>query len=67
MNSNTLISVVVPVYNEAKGISHFHERASAALRALGECDYELVYVDDGSRDTSYDIMCGFADRDHGGP
>lgn len=63
MNSKTLISIVVPVYNEAQGIAYFHERASAALGALDDCDYELVYVDDGSRDGSYDIMRGFVETD----
>lgn len=56
MASKPLISVVVPVYNEAEGIAHFHERATAALGALPGCDFELVYVDDGSRDGSYEIM-----------
>lgn len=63
MTSKTLISVVVPVYNEAEGIAHFHERTTAALKALPDCDYELVYVDDGSRDGSYQIMRSFADSD----
>jgi len=63
MTSKALISVVVPVYNEAEGIAHFHERATAALMALENYDYELVYVDDGSKDGSYDIMRGFADSD----
>lgn len=58
-----LISVVVPVYNEAEGIAVFHERASAAMRALADCEYELVYVDDGSKDASYQIMRGFAKGD----
>ncbi len=63
MTAKPLISVVVPVYNEAGGIAHFHERASAAMQTLADCDYELVYVDDGSRDGSYDIMRGFAQGD----
>ncbi|HVY03759.1 MAG TPA: glycosyltransferase family 2 protein [Caulobacterales bacterium] len=58
-----LVSVVVPVYNEAEGIAHFHERATAAFSLLPDCDYELVYVDDGSRDKSYEIIRGFADGD----
>jgi polyisoprenyl-phosphate glycosyltransferase len=63
MTSKPLISLVVPVYNEAEGIRHFHERATAALKALTDYDYELVYVDDGSRDGSYEIMRKFAEGD----
>src|SRR5215470_4917762 len=58
-----LISVVVPVFNEAEGIRQFHTRATAALQALSGYDYELVYVDDGSKDASFEIMRGFADWD----
>lgn len=63
MTTKPLISLVVPVFNEAKGIRHFHERATSALKALTDYDYELVYVDDGSRDDSYNIMRAFADGD----
>ncbi len=55
-----LVSVVVPVYNEAEVIGAFYARATSALAAL---DYELVFIDDGSRDTSFEQLCGFAARD----
>ena len=63
MPSGPLISVVVPVYNEVEGIRHFHERTSAALKNLNGCRYELVYVDDGSRDGSFDLLREFAEGD----
>ncbi len=58
-----LISVVVPVYNESEGILNFHERASKALAAIPGFDYELVYVDDGSKDDSYGKLAVVADGD----
>lgn len=63
MATEPLLSVVVPVYNEAEGIAYFHERASAALKALDGLDYELVYVDDGCKDGSFEIMRAFAAED----
>ena len=45
------VSVVVPVYNESPNIPALHERLIAALDALGR-PFELVFVDDGSRDDS---------------
>jgi undecaprenyl-phosphate 4-deoxy-4-formamido-L-arabinose transferase len=45
------ISVVVPIFNEAGNIEPLHRRLDAALRTLGR-PYEIVYVDDGSRDGS---------------
>ncbi|MBN2847046.1 MAG: glycosyltransferase family 2 protein [Coriobacteriia bacterium] len=55
-----LHSVVVPVYNEEEGIRAFHERCSAAMAAIGD-EYEIVYVDDGSRDASWAILAEFAE------
>jgi glycosyltransferase involved in cell wall biosynthesis len=55
-------SVVVPVYDEADGIDEFHARCSAAMTALGE-PYEIVYVDDGSRDGSWRRLEALRERD----
>jgi glycosyltransferase involved in cell wall biosynthesis len=56
MTFGKLISIVVPVYNEAQGISEFHARTSSAMQAVGGVDYEIVYVDDGSSDESYPTL-----------
>ncbi|MET0386612.1 MAG: glycosyltransferase family 2 protein [Polyangiales bacterium] len=61
MTSGALISVVVPVYNEAAGIREFHARVSAALQSLDNDRYELIYVDDGSRDDSFATLRELAD------
>jgi undecaprenyl-phosphate 4-deoxy-4-formamido-L-arabinose transferase len=49
------ISAVVPIYNEAGNIDTLHRRLDAALRSLGR-PYEIVYVDDGSRDRSLELL-----------
>lgn len=58
-----LISVVVPVYNESEVIGTFYDRATGALARLEGFDYELVFVDDGSRDDSYEKLSLFAATD----
>ena len=45
-----LLSVVVPCYNETEVIHALHERVSRACGAFEGWDYELLLVDDGSRD-----------------
>jgi len=50
-----MISVVIPVYNEEENIIALHERLLKVLNSLNE-DYEIVYVDDGSRDNSLNIL-----------
>ena len=52
-----LISVVVPVHNEAPNIPPLIEAIS---RALAGIDHEIVYVDDGSSDTSPAVLAGIA-------
>ena len=63
MQRTTLISVVVPVYNESAGIRAFHERASKALESLPDATHELIYVDDGSQDGSLEQLAAFAGSD----
>ncbi|HEX5070064.1 MAG TPA: glycosyltransferase family 2 protein [Vicinamibacterales bacterium] len=58
--TGTLVSMVVPVYNEAEVIGAFYDRATAALAGIAGMDYEIVFVDDGSRDTSYEQLAKFA-------
>lgn len=50
-----LISIVVPVYNEEDNIKHFYE---AVCETMGKLDYdfELIFVDDGSKDRSREIL-----------
>ena len=45
-----LLSVVVPCFNEEAVLRETHRRLSAVLERLDGLDYEVVYVDDGSRD-----------------
>ena len=43
------LSLVVPCYNEGENVIPFHE---AAVKALGNGELEIVYIDDGSRDAT---------------
>jgi glycosyltransferase involved in cell wall biosynthesis len=46
MNS---LSIIVPVYNEEDNVAESYAEISSVLRAFGR-DYEIIFVDDGSRD-----------------
>src|SRR5258706_1928692 len=50
-----MISVVIPIYNEEEIISLLHEAVSAAMRQVGEI-WEVVYVNDGSKDSSLELL-----------
>jgi dolichol-phosphate mannosyltransferase len=45
-----LLSVVVPCFNEELVLQETHRRLGAVLAGLDDLDYEVIYVDDGSRD-----------------
>src|SRR5437763_13322450 len=50
-----VFSVVAPVYNEEETLPHFYRRVVDVMERLGE-PFELVLVNDGSRDGSYRVM-----------
>jgi dolichol-phosphate mannosyltransferase len=62
-NGRTHVSLVVPVFNEQEVIAAFYDRASRVLRSIDNSSYELIFVDDGSRDTSYTQLAAFAAKD----
>ena len=56
------VSIVIPVYNEEQSLPELLRRTEAACAKLNH-DYEIVLVDDGSRDDSADILQSAAERE----
>lgn len=56
------VSIVIPVYNEEQSLPELLRRTQAAGAQLG-CDYEIVLVDDGSRDDSAELLLTAAAED----
>lgn len=57
-----MLSVIVPVHNEAAVLAEFHTRMHQVMQATG-CDYEMLYVDDGSTDDSVGLLSAIRDDD----
>ena len=57
-----LLSVVVSVYNEEKALEEFYRETTHVLEQIS-WDYELLFVNDGSRDGSQDILDRMAASD----
>jgi glycosyltransferase involved in cell wall biosynthesis len=51
-----LLAYVLPVHDEADGIHAFHDALVTATHQRPDLDFEFVYVDDGSRDASLDLL-----------
>ena len=57
-----MISVVIPAYNEEENIPMLYEKLKKVLDNLGE-DYEIIFVDDGSTDRTYEVLKEIAQKD----
>ena len=51
-----LLSVVIPCLDEEEGIGITHRATVAALEKIPDCDLEIIYVDDGSRDSTLERL-----------
>jgi len=58
----TDLSVVIPVYNEAPNLEELYEEFTRQLERWGR-SYELIFIDDGSTDGSFEILERFPARD----
>lgn len=57
-----LISLVIPVYNEHEVLAESYRQMSAVMEKL-PYDYEIIYIDDGSKDGSLEILRGLCAKD----
>ncbi|MCX6566525.1 MAG: glycosyltransferase family 2 protein [Candidatus Aminicenantes bacterium] len=56
------ISIVIPLYNEEGNVEEMHRRLKTVLDDLGRT-YEIIYIDDGSRDRTYESLRAIYERD----
>ena len=62
MNKNICFSIIVPVYNEAEVVRETYRRLTNVMEDVGE-PYELIFVNDGSRDLTAELLYGVAEED----
>lgn len=55
-------SLVVPAYNEEKALPLFYEAVVPVMESLNE-DFEMIFINDGSRDKTKEILTELAARD----
>jgi Glycosyltransferases involved in cell wall biogenesis len=64
MTYGKMISVIVPVYNEADNVCLLHQELTGMFVGLARYDYELIWVNDGSSDESYGTLNALVADDH---
>ena len=56
-----MLSAVVPVFNEEESLDKFYPRLASVLPKLDN-EYEIIFVDDGSTDSSLEILQKIASK-----
>ena len=57
------ISIVVPIYNEDEAIPIFYEEIKKISKKLKDYDFEYIFVEDGSKDNSLNILKALSKKD----
>src|SRR5690242_19051553 len=57
-----MLSIVIPVLNEAESLDQLHEELSAVARA-NQYSLQIIFIDDGSTDRSWAIIRALAESD----
>jgi dolichol-phosphate mannosyltransferase len=58
-----LISIIVPCFNEQEVINASYQRLTEVLKSLNNKSYELIFIDDGSSDKTYELLTKIQNAD----
>ena len=57
------VSLIIPCYNEEEALPLFYEEMDRVSALLDKYEIEMLFVDDGSKDTTLEILKSFAEKD----
>lgn len=57
------LSIIIPVYFNHDNLLPLYEDIKQKVISKLDCEYEIVMVDDGSEDNSFDVICELSERD----
>lgn len=63
MKTHKKITILIPAYNEQEVLTHLYERLSKLANETPDYVFEFLFVNDGSRDKTYEIIHGYAEKD----
>ena len=58
-----MISIIIPCYNEEESIPLFYKEISKVIKEMKKVPFELIFVNDGSKDRTLEILRGLAKKD----
>jgi dolichol-phosphate mannosyltransferase/undecaprenyl-phosphate 4-deoxy-4-formamido-L-arabinose transferase len=56
-------SVIIPVFNSQNSLGELHKRVKAVFEQIVKADFELILVNDSSRDNSWNVMKDLHEKD----
>lgn len=57
------ISLIVPAYNEEESLPYFYKRVSKVMNNMVNYEFELLFINDGSKDKTIDVIKEFRNKD----
>jgi glycosyltransferase involved in cell wall biosynthesis len=63
MTKHKRISILIPAYNEQEVLRHLYERLGKLAEETPDYDFEFLFVNDGSRDRTMEIIKSYAEKD----
>jgi glycosyltransferase involved in cell wall biosynthesis len=63
MAHRPLVSIVTPFYDEGEGVKHFYQVIAQTMGNLTDFDFEIICVDDGSRDNTLEQLIAISKTD----
>lgn len=59
-----LLTVIVPCYNEEEALHYFYEEIQKVMQNMAQTEFELLFINDGSRDNTLEKVKALAEKDH---
>src|SRR5262245_19441033 len=56
------VTIVTPVFNEEASLEAYYRAVSQTLMSCQDCEYRVLFIDDGSVDSSWEIICDICAR-----
>jgi len=63
VTSKKIISVIIPSFNEGKNIDYMYNKLTDVLKYLTDYDYEIIYINDGSEDDTWEKISSLSKKD----
>ena len=57
------ISIIVPTYNEEDSLPYLYDRLNVLMNEMKEYDFEILFVNDGSKDNTLELVKQYREND----